>query len=377
MARLRSHLRRPSPWHGVLAALVIAQLGVAAWVASAAQHSGRLYGDPTQTAALHAASRAVLHGHLPGSGGGFLWPLLTAPFAAAGSSPSAGLGALVLVQVVVLLPLALLAVAAAASRLAGRAVGAFAGVAWIGLPLLLYHFADFRFRPAVLDGALPSLLGLAESTAFPTLVALAVAGYLLVRALDSGQARDAAAAGLGASVALALSGVSLVFLPGLLGALALRRRPTALAASAAAVVPGLVAFALWHAHAPNAEAPLLHFAWSEFHGNVLGFREYFWSLRVVEWLPIAATVALLRHSPAVAVGFGSWFWLTALLRGTVPGTFATADPLHPSSELVVLLLPAFPAFVVSVAFLPLLVPRVPALLPPFPRSARAAGDGLP
>jgi hypothetical protein len=366
---------RPTPWHGVLVLLVAAQWSVVGWVASAAQHSGWIYGDPAKTAALHAASRAVLHGHLPSDGGGFLWPLLTAPFAAAGSSPSAGLGALVLVQVLVLLPVALLAVVGAASRLAGRALGVCAGVAWIVLPLLLHRFADFRLRPAVLDGALPSLLGLAESTAFPTLVALAVAGYLLARALDTGRTRDAAAAGVAASAALALSGASLVFLPGLLGAIAFRRRPVALAAAAAAVVPGLVALALWHAHAPHAEAPLLHFAWSQFRGNVLGFREYFWSLRVVEWLPIAGTVALLRRSPAVAIAFGSWFWLAALLRGTVPGTFATSDSLHPSSEFVVLLLPGYPAFVVLVAFLPLLVPRLPARLAPFPHPVRPAGDG--
>ncbi|MBX5474646.1 MAG: hypothetical protein IRZ20_06485, partial [Thermoleophilia bacterium] len=341
----------------MLALLVLAQWSVVAWVASAAHHSGWLYGDPAETQRLHEASRAILHGHLSQNGGGFLWPVLTAPFAAVGASPSAGLAALVLVQVVVLLPLALLSLVGAAACLAGRTLGAFAGAVWIVLPLLGYRFFDVRMRPAVRDGFLPAQLGLAETTLFPTMVALAVAGYLLVRALGSGSAWGAASAGLAASVALALSGSALVFVPGLLCALALRRRPLPIGAAACALLPGLVAFGLWHAHAPAAEAPLLHFDWSQFHGNLLGFREYGWSLRVVEWVPIAGTIALLRRSLTAAVGVASWFWLGVLLRGAVPDTFATGDPFHPSSAFLTLLLPAFPAFVLLVAALPLLVPR--------------------
>jgi len=354
------------------AVLVVAQWGVAAWVASTARHAGDVYGDPAEAAPLHAASRALLHGHLPADGGGFLWPVLTAPFAAAGASPSAGLRALVLVQVLVLLPIALLSIVAAVTRLSGRRLGLFAGVVWIVLPLLLYRYADPRFRPAVRDDLLPKALGLAESTAFPAMVALAVAAYLLVRALDSGRTRDGAAAGFAASVGLALSAAALPFVPGLLGALAFRRRPALVGAAAAGTVPGLVALALWHAHAPHAGSPLLHFDWGQFHGNAMGFREYFWSLRVVEWIPIAGTIAVVRRSLSAAVAFGVWFWLTALFRGAVPHTFFTGDPLHPSAEFVVLLLPAFPAFVVLVASLPLLVPRLPARLAPFPSSSPSA-----
>jgi hypothetical protein len=353
---------------GVPAVLVGAQWAVTAWVASAAPHAGRVYGDSAEAAKLHAAARAIADGHLPHDGGGFLWPLLTAPFAAAGASTSAGLGALVLLQVLVLAPLALLAIVAAVTRLAGRALGALAGAVWIGLPLLLYHYSDYRYRPAFLHVVLPTLFGLSESTAFPTLVALAVAAYFAVRALGSHQTTDAVITGLAISVALALSGAALAALPGFLAALALCRRPRLVGAAAAAMVPGLLAFGLWHAHAPHAEAPMLHFNWAQFHGNLMGFREYTWSLRVVEWLPIAGTIALCRRSIAAAVAFGGWFWLTVLLRGAVPDTFFTGDSLHPSGEFVLLLMPAFPALVVLTGSLPLLVPRLPARLAPSPRS---------
>jgi hypothetical protein len=362
-------LRPPRPWHGVLALLVAAQWGAAAWVASAAAHTGRLYGDPQETAALHGAARAVLHGHLPHDGGGFLWPVLTAPFAAAGSAPSAGLAALVLVQVVVLLPAALLAVVGTASELAGRAFGAFAGAVWILLPLAGYHYFDFRMKPPTLDLFLPQALGLADSTAFPATVAVAVAAYLLVRALRSGSPRDAAWAGLAASVAAALSVAAVVFVAAALAALALRRRSAPLGVATAAALPGLLAALLWHLHAPHAGAPVLHWDWGQFHANVMGFREYGWSLRVVEWLPIAGTIALLRRSPATAVALAGGFWAFVLLRGAVPNTFSTGDGLHPSAGFLVLLLPALPAFSLLVAALPLLVPRLPARLAPFPRPA--------
>jgi hypothetical protein len=359
--RLPSSARRlAAPWPLAIALLVAAQWGGAAWVASAAEHSGWLYGDPAQTGTLHAASRAVLHGHLPADGSGFLWPLLTAPFAAAGSSPSAGLAALVLVQVLVLLPLALLAVVGAAERLAGRAIGVFAGVVWILLPLAGYRYFDFRMKPAVLDRFLPQAFGLAETTAFPAMVALAVAAYLFARVLGSGGRRTAVGAGLALSVAGALSIPALLFLPGALAALAVTRRMRALGLFATAALPGLLAAIFWHLHAPHAGAPLLHWDWGQFHSNLLGFREYFWSLRVVEWLPIAGTIALFRHSVAAALTGATWFWATVLLCGAVPGTFSTSDSLHPSSAFLSLLLTALPAFAVMVGVLPLLVPRLPA-----------------
>jgi hypothetical protein len=368
--------RNPGSWArlAVPATLVGLQWAVTAWVASTAPRAGRVYGDPVETARLHAAARAIVDGQLPHDGGGFLWPLLTAPFAAAGTSPSAGLGALILLQVLVLAPLALLAVVGAATRLGGRALGALGGAVWIGLPLLVYHESDYRYRPALLHDVLPTLFGLSDSTAFPTLVALAVGGYFAVRALDSRELRDAVLTGAAVSVAIAFSGAALAALPGFLAAFALLRRPRLVGAAAAAMVPGLVAFGLWHAHAPNAEAPVLQFDLTQFHGNVMGFREYFWSFRVVEWLPIAGTIAVCRRSLAAGLAFGGWFWLTALLRGSVVNTFFTPDSLHPSGQFIVLLLPAFPALVVLTASLPLLVPRLPARLAPFPRHARSADD---
>ena len=277
-----------------------------------------------------------------------------------------GSAAQVALQVVVLLPLALLAIVGAATRLGGRALGAFAGAVWVFLPLVGYHFADFRMRPPLAAGFLSEVYGLAGGTELAAAVALAAAAYLLVATLQDGRRRDAAASGVAAAIALVLSPASMLFLPGAAVALGLRRRAGALGAFAGAAAPGLVLALAWRwGHVP----PVLHWNWSQFHLNLMGFREYFWSLRVVEWLPIAGTIALLRRSLPVTIAIGTWFWTTVLLRGSLANTWWTGDPFHPSSVFLVRLLPALPAFVLLVGALPLLVPRLPARLAPFSRPA--------
>jgi len=332
VARLPSSAALERRWPIVLGVLVVVQWAVVAWVASSAQHAGLHYGDPAVAGRFHGAAR----------------------------------DGLVLVQVAVLLPLALLAIVGAMERLAGRALAVFAGALWIVVPLLGYHYFDFRMKPAMLDRFLPEVLGLAQSSAFPAMVALAAAVYPLVRTLGSRDRRWPAATGLAASVALVLSPTTVLFLAGALVTLAIRRRWVALGVLAAGAVPGLVAAALWHVHDPQAGAPILHWDYAQFHANLMGFREYFWSLRVVEWLPIAGTIGLLRRSIALGVGVGLWFWLTVLLRGTVVDTFSTADPFHPSTVFLGMMLTAYPAFVLLLAALPFLVPRLQTRLAPAP-----------
>jgi hypothetical protein len=358
-------LPRPTRWHGVLALLVVAQWGAVAWVASRASHTGWVYGDPAQTASLHAASRAVLHGHLPADGGGFLWPLLTAPFAAAGSAPSAGLAALVLVQVIVLLPVALVSVIGAVSRLAGRSAAMVAAAIWVLLPVLGARYFDFRASPVVTDRLLPYLVGLVPTPGFLALVAISVAIYFLVRALESYGRTTAPAVllGVATAVAVACSGTALLFAAGAATALALARRRLPLLAAAGVAAPGVVAFLLWQLHAPSADAPLFHLDLGALGANVAAFREYAWSMRVVQWLAVAGSIGLLRSRRTAAVGVVVWFWLAVLLRGGV-ADFAMADPNHPSADFLArVLLPAYPAFALSLAALPLLVPRLPRRLP--------------
>jgi hypothetical protein len=364
VARLSS-LPRPTRWHGVLALLVVAQWGAVAWVASRATHTGWLYGDPSQTASLHAASRAALHGHLPNDGGGFLWPLLTAPFAAAGSSPSAGLAALVLVQVILLLPIALLAFVGAVSRLAGRGAALIAGGIWVLLPVLGSRYFDFRARPVVINRLLPHLVGLVPSPGFVALVVLSLGFFFLARTLDADEhvVVPAVLLGAAASVALACTGTSLLFAAGAAASLALARRRRSLLILTAAAVPGVTAFLLWHLLAPSADAPLFHLDLRVLDANVAAFREYAWSMRVVQWLAVAGSIGLLRSGRVSAAGVALWFWLTVLLRGGVAG-FATGDPNHPSADFLAhVLLPAYPTLVLVIAALPLLVPSLPRRLP--------------
>ncbi|HET7572846.1 MAG TPA: hypothetical protein VFJ77_09305 [Gaiellaceae bacterium] len=286
-----------------------------------------------------------------------------AGWAAHGGHRSGAL-ALVVLQVVLLLPLALLSVVAAGTRLAGRVAGLVAGGVWVVLPLLAYGYLDGRARPSAHDVLLPRILGLADSGVFTAVVALAVALLLLVHALDRAGLRLAGAAGLAAGVACAFSAAAWVFLPGLAAAFALRRRPAALAAALACAAPGLLVGVLWHLHAPGT-AVLAHWDPGTVGRNVLAFREYGWSQRVLQWLGVAATVAVLRLRHPAGPAAAIWFWLALLLQGSIMRGSAEAVP----STFLTALLSAFPAFVLMVAALPLLLPRLPVRI-----AARRGGE---
>ncbi len=372
--RWRARLSRPGRRHVVLAALVASAVG-------GSRLGGRL-GPPCRVALRrpggdsdgprHRAARAVVHGHLPADGGGFLWPLLTAPFAAAGAAPSAGLTALVLLNVVVLLPLALLAITGTMTRLAGRVLGVVSGLAWILVPLLGYHYFDFRMQPAVLDRFLPQVYGLSETTAFPG------HGRPRSRRVPAG-----ARARLGERARRRRGGH--------------RRVGGARAVHPVDPLPGRCS------RGTRDPAPL------DFPRDRVCRRDPRVSSRPVSgtrtrrtpkrrcctgttghssirtsWASASTSGACASSSGCPSPARSPWRaapsrsrWRSSSGSGRPScceavqtfrwairdhGPFPTADPLHPSAAFLELLLTAYPAFVLIVAALPLLVPRLPARL---------------
>ena len=95
-----------------------------------------------------------------------------------------------------------------------------------------------------------------------------------------------------------------------------------------------------------------------FKANMAGVREYFWSHRVLQWLPIAGVIAVARRSAArgLALAAGSAAYVAlppAGQRGRARRRRAL--PRAPSR---------LPAYVLLVASLPLLVPTLAARLGP-------------
>jgi hypothetical protein len=97
-------------------------------------------------------------------------------------------------------------------------------------------------------------------------------------------------------------------------------------------------------------------SWDAFSANMAGLREYLWSNRVLQWLPIAGAVGLGRRSIPVAALVGGWFGAFALAEGASPNL-----PVGDGSFLAAFV-PALPAYALLAAAIPLLVPGVPARL---------------
>jgi hypothetical protein len=253
---------------------------------------------------------------------------------------------LVLANVVLLGPLALAAAFVVARRLGGAALGLWTLVVWLAAPWLLAAFALPSYETEMRDDVLPLVLGLEPERGFAAGAALLVAAALLT---VPGWPW-AAAAGAALGVAALLAPAAIVFAGAAALALVAERRPVLLAAAGAGFLPFVVAFALWHGLdvADRSEGA--------FNGSMAGLREYFWSQRVLQWLPIAGAVGVARRSPTLAVLLGAGVVAFSMAQAALPQA-SFADGLF-----FELLLPALPAYVLLAAALPLLVPTLAARL---------------
>jgi hypothetical protein len=78
----------------------------------------------------------------------------------------------------------------------------------------------------------------------------------------------------------------------------------------------------------------------------------FWSQRLLQWLPIAGTIAVARRSPPLALLLGGLTLSFGVVQGSQPG--AGLD----DAAIFRVLLPALPAYVLLAAAIPLLAPTL-------------------
>lgn len=224
------------------------------------------------------------------------------------------LGARELLNVAVLSPLALAAAFVVGERLGGIALGAWTLLVWIALPWLAPIFTLASYDVTMRDDVLPLAVGLTADAAYAEGVALLVALALLLQ----------------------------------------RRRVTI--AAGALVLAAIVV--LW-----TTRLPIPDLSRDAFDGAMAGLREYFWSQRVLQWLPLAGVVAVARRSVPVALALGGWLGGYAVIR------LAHQGGGYENGELFRELLPAYPAYVLLASALPLLVPTLAARLGPLARPA--------
>jgi len=367
----------------VLGALVAVQWLALLALAVTVKHNGWLYYAGGDQLWHYSGAYLLAHGHLPPAYVGYGWSIMLLPVSwFAGASLVSALPAIVVFNTVVLLPVALLCVYGIANRIAGRLFGYFAALLWVVLPYFGILFVEPGYHQKYTELTLPQLLGLTSVPDFPATVALLVSAYFCLRALDSAGWQTPAAAGLAAGWSIAIKPSNTLFLvaPALLLVVERRR---ALPVFFAGLLPAVLTLALWKfrglgelAAAPAEPIRLaagiggllnrIHSpsqnSWAHLHQVLNALREHFWAARVMEWLPVAGSIAFLARSRRAFLLVGSWFTVFLLAKGTyIPASIDDASFFR-------ILMPAFPAYLLLAAAVVLLVPGArarPARSSPF------------
>jgi len=317
--RVRPLAERPR--HLIAAAVVVQWLSTLA-VALQAEHGGWRFGEPER-------ATEILGGTTP------------AP--------------IVLLNVLVLGPIAVVGAYRIAARVGGLALGAWTLLVWIAAPWLMHVLTLASYDSTLSDRVLPLGLGLTPEPGYAAGVALLGAAALLT----SPGARAALLAGLAAGLAVVLTPPAIVFAAPAAAALLAARRPRELGLFVAALAPAILVAAVLRSYAFD------ELSLDQLRGHIAGLREYFWSQRLFQWLPLAGVVGVARRSGPLAILLGGWFGLYLALQATRAGTS------FENGELFRVLLPALPAYVLLAAALPLLVPTLVTRLGPLARPVEA------
>jgi hypothetical protein len=360
------------------------------------RHNGWVFYQGGDQAVYWSDAWSIAHGHVPEAEVGFAWSYLLSPIAlVAGPNLLGALPVLIVLQVVVLMPIALLCVYGIAARIGGRLLGYLAAALWVVAPYAAIPLWDQRYHQKYVEQFLPQAFGLTGLADYASMVCVLVAAYFCMRVLDEGTWVDGALGGLAAGFAVATKPANALFLGGPLLAFLVARRFRPGFAFAGAMGPALLALALWKLKglghlpfltpAPKALAagtgaigaaadgfPLglvvtryFHFDWWRMHQNYLELREFFWSTRLLQWLPIAGFLAAARRSWPKALLLAGWMGGFVLVKGS------SEQASVESGILLRLFLPGFAPFLIFSALIPLLLPTVgPRLWERFPVRAR-------
>jgi hypothetical protein len=372
-ARPLPRIRVWEPW-GILLPLVGLQWILLGLFVVTVRHNGWLFYQGGDETFYYTSAWSIAHGHVPDAAIGWGWSYVLAPVAAIfGTNYLVALPAIVLIQTVILLPLGLIAMYGLAARLGGRLFGYLCAVLWVVGPYALIPLWDHRYHQKYVEQFLPQAFGLTGLGDFPSTVLVVCAAYLVVRALDEHSLSASIYAGLLTAFAIGIKPANALFLGGVVLAFLAARRWREGLVYAAAMVPGLVVLAVWkykglgslpifHSrpagaamvapplalsiHAPNS----VSLDWHQLGQNLDNLREFFWSVRAVEWFLVAGFLGLLRQAPAKALLVGGWFAAFLIVKGTSTGSSIEAGTF------LRLFMPALPAMLVLVAGVVLLVP---------------------
>ena len=381
--RQLERLERIRPLY-ILSGLVAVEWLITLGVAVSVRHNGWLYYQGGDQLWHYVTAWVIGQGRLPHTSVGYAWSMVMLPFALIGGPDLVSpLPFIVLLNVLVLMPVALLATYGVGNRIGGRLFGYWAAALWILVPIIGIKYTDAGYHQRYTELLLPQSLGLTAMSDFPSMVASIVAAYFTLRAIQDDSPWDGVVAGLCAGIAIGIKPSNAPLIVGIGLALLWARRRRAAASTVAGLAPGVLTLALWKGRgegnlpllrsgAPGSNlvtahaAPVVgalnihqyfHPSWSFFTAQLSDLEQYFWSVRVLEWLAIAGLIGLLRRSRPAGILFGGWFFSMIAVKWTSPshGTIADSDLLRQS-------IPTIPAALMLFAGILLLVPGVPQRL---------------
>jgi hypothetical protein len=316
-------------------------------------------------------------GELPPTEIGYLWPAVQAPVTwATGPTYVQALPPLVLAQVLVLGPVALLCIYGIAARIGGRLLGYWASLLWVVAPFAAIPLFVDRYQERWSEQFLPQALGLTAMADHASMVLVLAAALFVVRSLTPDRVTDAVFAGVLLGAAGGLKPPNLLIALGVGLAYLVARRWREGLACAAAALPALVvlaawkyrglgelpAFALEQARLAASAGPVavdlsldryFDLDFDHWQAQMDQLREFFWSARLAQWAPFAGLLAVLRvRRGAIAALLGGWLAAFIVVKGFSPRADIQANTFWR------LLMPAWPAYLLLLASIPLLVPTL-------------------
>jgi hypothetical protein len=367
----------------VLATLVGAQIAGTIALAVRVQHNGWIYYQGGDQIWFTTTGWLLGRLELAQTESSYLWPFVQAPITwLTGPTYVEVLPALVVLNVLVLGPIGLLCVYGIAARIGGRLLGYWASFLWVIAPYAAIPLFVERYREKWTEQFLPQATGLTAMADYPSMVAVLAAAYFVTRSLSPGRVADAALAGLLLGAAGGLKPPNLLLGFGAALAYPLARRWREAVAFGVAVAAGLLVLALWkqrtlgelraftleQARLAASAMPLavgidvdryIQLDLDHWRLQMDQLREFFWSPRLAQWAPFAGLLAVVRvRRGAIAALLAGWLGAFILVKGFNENADIQANTFWR------LLMPAWPAYLLLFASIPLLVPTLARRLGP-------------
>jgi hypothetical protein len=233
---------------------------------------------------------------------------------------------------------------------AGRVAALFAGLVLVAGPVILArrYFQSgggeppIDYRTVYRHDVLPTELGLVHRAGLVAACLLLASAWLVVARTRLPAWSTAALGGAAAAAAALVFPHAWLVLAAPVAATLVRRDARGVGATLVTAAVGLAALAVFR------EVPHVAFGWHQMGRSLDSVREFSWSRRLLEYLPLAGVVGLARRSgPAAA------FFAVVLVAAVI---LPLSRPLDLTAYLLVIV-PGIPAYWLLTASIPFLVPR--------------------